>query len=262
MIFYFLLIMGTVFVLVFNVTRAHGASPGALLWKILASLMFVMLALYAMARGGSAANLEFKCFIVVGLVMGLLGDIVLDLRLIYREHDSIYLYSGFGFFLVGHLFFIAAYMGRIFPGCQVLSAVNVALLLVVSVLVALVMALGEKLLGVQYGAFKPVVFMYAAVLTFFMAIAVAYRLGMGNESASIPGPLLSLGNIVGLSLDSAESATGFTMIAVGSVFFLISDFILCGTYFGKGKEGPVYIVSNHVTYYIAQYLIASALLFI
>ena len=34
------------------------------------------------------------------------------------------------------------------------------------------------------------------------------------------------------------------------------------TYFGEGKRRPVDIVTNHVSYYAAQFVIASAILFI
>ena len=52
------------------------------------------------------------------------------------------------------------------------------------------------------------------------------------------------------------------MLFVGGVFFLISDLILSGTYFGEGKDRPVDIVTNHMTYYIAQYLIALSIAFV
>ncbi len=55
---------------------------------------------------------------------------------------------------------------------------------------------------------------------------------------------------------------GLDVISGGSVFFLVSDFILSGTYFGSGKSRPVDIVTNHVTYYIAQFAIALSLCFI
>ena len=49
---------------------------------------------------------------------------------------------------------------------------------------------------------------------------------------------------------------------VGGVLFLLSDLILSGTYFGEGKRRPVDIVTNHVAYYAAQFVIASAVMFI
>ena len=53
-----------------------------------------------------------------------------------------------------------------------------------------------------------------------------------------------------------------TMVLVGGgVLFAISDLILSGTYFGEGKERPVDIITNGVTYYLAQFAIAFSLFF-
>jgi hypothetical protein len=52
------------------------------------------------------------------------------------------------------------------------------------------------------------------------------------------------------------------MMFAGGLLFTISDLILSGTYFGKGKERPVDIITNSVTYYAAQFVIALALFFI
>ena len=49
---------------------------------------------------------------------------------------------------------------------------------------------------------------------------------------------------------------------IGGVFFAISDLILSGTYFSTGKDRPVDVITNHATYYIAQFIIASSILFI
>ena len=52
------------------------------------------------------------------------------------------------------------------------------------------------------------------------------------------------------------------LMAVGGALFAISDLILSGTYFGEGKERPVDIITNGVTYYLAQYVIAFSLYFV
>ena len=57
-------------------------------------------------------------------------------------------------------------------------------------------------------------------------------------------------------------AAPFNMILAGGVLFAISDLILSGTYFGIGKTRAVDLISNTVTYYAAQYLIAFSLIFI
>ena len=49
----------------------------------------------------------------------------------------------------------------------------------------------------------------------------------------------------------------FICCAVGGVMFLISDLILSPMFFGpKEKNNPTNFFINHLTYYIAQYLLA------
>lgn len=38
--------------------------------------------------------------------------------------------------------------------------------------------------------------------------------------------------------------------------------ILFGTYFSTGKDRPVDVITNHATYYIAQFIIATSIFFI
>ena len=52
------------------------------------------------------------------------------------------------------------------------------------------------------------------------------------------------------------------MFLVGAVLFAISDLVLSGTFFGKGKERPIDFILNYLTYYGAQFTIAMVLLFI
>ncbi len=58
------------------------------------------------------------------------------------------------------------------------------------------------------------------------------------------------------------ATTPLNLIFIGGVFFAISDLILSGTYFGTGKERPIDLALNYITYYAGQFLIASALVFI
>ena len=54
------------------------------------------------------------------------------------------------------------------------------------------------------------------------------------------------------------------MFFAAMIAFLISDFLLSGTYFGiteKDRKNQVAITFNHSIYYIAQYLIALSLAF-
>ena len=48
----------------------------------------------------------------------------------------------------------------------------------------------------------------------------------------------------------------------GAVLFAVSDLILSGTYFGEGRERPVNLLLNYLSYYPAQFLIAYSLLYL
>ena len=64
-----------------------------------------------------------------------------------------------------------------------------------------------------------------------------------------------------LALAHGRRETPLNLLFIGGVFFALSDLILSGTYFGVGKERPVDLALNYLTYYPAQFLIASALVF-
>ena len=64
-----------------------------------------------------------------------------------------------------------------------------------------------------------------------------------------------------LALYHGWQVTTLNIIFIGSILFALSDLVLSGTYFG-GKERPVDIILNYLTYYPAQFLIAFSLLFL
>ena len=75
----------------------------------------------------------------------------------------------------------------------------------------------------------------------------------------IIGMVLLSGSLV---LAHGWKETPLNLLFIGGVFFAISDLILSGTYFGVGKERPIDLALNYITYYTAQFLIASALVFL
>ena len=175
-------------------------------------------------------------FVVSGLLFGLLGDIWLDVKYCYPQDDDLFTKLGFSSFAVGHLFFIAAIILGTeggFSGKALLCACGVA------VIVGLVVFFGEKAMKLHYGSYKMISTLYGALLFFMTAFAI-FSAVFANAGIANNKHLLVMG--------------------IGGVFFAISDLILSGTYFGEGKNRPVDIVTNHVTYYIAQFVIAGALL--
>ena len=222
---------GVLSILFFLKMRVKKASPGALYAKAITSVAFI-LSWLVLARQNMNS---FAMFIGGGLLFGLLGDIFLDLKFCYPVDDDTFTKQGFLSFAVGHVFFILAI---IFGASAGFSVKAMLCALAVAVIAALVVYFGEKAMQLHYGDYKIISTLYGALLFFMTAFAIFTALFSG-----------------------VKENMHLLVMGIGGVFFVISDLILSGTYFGEGKNRPVDIVTNHVTYYMAQFIIALSLAF-
>lgn len=230
--FLIILSLGLLSVLIFLVIRVCKCGIPGLLSKTVASLFFVLTAFSASFT--SHHGLSAKSMVIIGLLCGLLGDIWLDLKVTYTNDIKSWLYSGFISFIAGHLFYLTAIMriSRMAPWIAVFALLSGVCLGRFTISL-------EKNMKLNYGSYKRISFIYASVLysTFTSSLFACLYTGFQN--------------------------TTLLFFLLGSLFFLVSDAILSTTYFGpKNREKPVWIIANHVTYYAAQYLIASSLFFL
>lgn len=233
------LLAGLVALCLFLKFRVQKSTAKAAVVKAITSVMFILTAVFASLSVYDKLNINkllFAGLVIGGLVCGLLGDIWLDLKFVYRQDERFFTYSGFLSFAVGHFFYIAAVLCGINGKFSVLALLCS---LALAVIAALVIFFGEKVMQLKYGEYKLISTLYGALLFFMTAFCGfnAFFSGIGENIHLL-------------------------VMAIGGVFFIISDLILSGTYFGEGKNRPVDIITNHVTYYIAQFIIASAILFI
>ncbi len=93
----------------------------------------------------------------------------------------------------------------------------------------------EKPLGLVYGNFKRIALVYGMLLfsTVFVSGGIAFMYSFSNLSMNV--------------------------FFAGAVLFALSDLVLSGTYFGKGKDRPVDIIANYILYYGGQFMIAYSL---
>ena len=200
--------------------------------KAVTSLLFIALGFY----GFYLSKLNYlPFFICFGLICGLAGDIFLDLKYVFKENDFGYTLAGFIAFGVGHIFYIT---GMFLEFYHNQSALYIIIPLCVGLLIGVCTILTEKILKTNYGKLKWPALGYAILL--FSMVATAFSVWM----------MTGFNN------------KGLMLIFIGGVLFAVSDLILNMTYFAEGHEKPFDIISNSITYYAAQFLIALAILFL
>lgn len=224
-----LLIVGILATAVFLVLRVQRGGIAALYAKAVASLCFIATAIAA--TNENRLFLDFGSWMTFGLVFGLLGDVWLDLKWIYLQDKDSYLYSGFIFFLLGHVCFVTAVF-KVGPYTPASLIVAFAAALVI----AFVAILLEKPLKMHYGKFKWIVFLYSFMLALTMTMSMTLAVITGFEKM-------------------------WTVMSVGGLLFLLSDLVLSGMYFGEGKNTSFNVVLNHTLYYAAQFIMAATVLF-
>lgn len=227
-----LLSLGFVSLTLFIIEKVKRYSFKATMIKTVTSLLFIALGLYGVLS--KTLSLMGFCF-VLALVFGLLGDVFLDLKYDFIESENYFTNAGFIVFAIGHIFYIIGMYSEYYIQGN-------PLYIIIPIVLGVGLGLGNALLGkfmkLDYKNKKILVFIYGSIL--FSMVLSAGSLWMLN----------------------GFNTTTLLMVFIGGILFALSDLILSGTYFGIGKERPVDIILNSMTYYAAQFLIAFSLFFI
>lgn len=235
MLYFIVLALGIIATVAFLVKRVKEGGVKAAMLKAFASTLFIGTGVAAAVTVIGSEKFSFALLVIMGLVLGLMGDIWLDLKWVYPESNDTYTFAGFGAFMIGHFMFLAGLFIHYADFSQ-------PLYIVIPAVLALLLGVGvvalEKPMKMVYGKFKAITGVYGFVLSFMTFLSG------------------------GLALMNGFKEMTLNFMFAGGVLFLISDLILSGTYFGEGKRRPVDIITNHVSYYAAQFVIASAILFI
>ena len=223
MSYWIIVVMMAFLVASFLTTRFMIGGVPALFTKTIASLGFVFSAILAMIYVDFE---KFYAFIIVGLVFGMLGDILLDLKRLYPEDKATYLNYGMLVFALGHIMYFMAlgnYYG--FNGSFVWETlISFGVGLAVSAVIVFVVA---KFMHLDFGEFKWQSFAYSTVLVAVMTLALIT--GIKNNS--------------------------LVLMNIGLVVFFLSDLVLSTQYFGGKEDSKVLTAINHILYYGAQVLI-------
>lgn len=227
-----LTVMAGLLAICFIVLRAWKGGLLAMVLKAFASFGFVTMGILGLA----VSEIENKIplgFIVIGLVLGMIGDILLDLKVLY-DNDEVYLNFGMLSFGLGHIMYFVALTILALKSVSsvlipVLIGVGSALVLTFAIIIG-----GKKFMKLDFGDFLWQTIVYTFELTFMTVYTLVLAIIGG----------------------------GLWLTFVAILLFLLSDAVLSNQYFGGKLHDKVYIVINHVLYYSAQILIAMLLFII
>lgn len=234
-----MIIIASVLALAFLVVRVTEGTKGvyggvvAMFVKTLASLGFIAIGIAALYSG--VDNVQAAVFVLAGLIFGLIGDMVLDLKVVYLKspEEEVYLTGGMASFALGHIMFFTAM-------CLFMGSTASMTLIGICVAIAAVLAFamvfgGDKLMGFKFGKFT----IHSLVYGFLLIFMVAFSIGLC------------------ITLKS----TKVLLFTIGMVLFFLSDLVLTSMYFGGRAKDKTLCVINHVLYYAAQICIATYIYF-
>ncbi|MBQ8504083.1 MAG: hypothetical protein IJ491_07390 [Clostridia bacterium] len=225
---YLSMIIGACFLVVFMIMCNKKRCVLGVYIKNLTSIFFLLTAVTGAFNNTDCPDVwKYALPIVMGGVFGLMGDIYLDQKWLYPQHNDQYLNMGFISFGIGHFF----YMGAMFVHAQ-FSIKDMLVPVIIGVIVTAVNLALEKPTKQKYGKFFAIVTVYCLILG--TMLGTAFWAYIKTKQVS------------------------YLVYTIGAASFLLSDVILSPMYFAidQDKNTPLNFVLNHATYYIGQYMIA------
>lgn len=207
----------------------------SLIMKTVSSSLFIITGICSIFIAGKFT--PYAKFILIGLILGMVGDIFLHLL----TDNQLILGIGLISFLIGHIFYIIAYKKALDyykPGAKVFDwrAIIAILIIVISCVIYAIMK--DMKLGI---AAVPVL-LYAVMIS--IMLVTAFQLG---------GRVF----LEGYDNDVAILCT----VSLGSLLFIMSDATLALLLFGGQEKNRPLKIFNIITYYVGQILIGSSMMF-
>lgn len=223
-----LIILVAVLVISFLIAELQRRYLLAWVIKAFASFTFIVLFASSALFEWSMLTVGHLTFVLLGLIAGMMGDVVLALRPLRPQNDNHFIILvGIMSFLMGHLFYGMALLE--------LSTWSWWVLPVSLVATGGVIALSYWQ-HYQMGITRLPTYLYSLVIFTVVSQAVVYGI-----------------------------ATGFALHSVlwimATIVFMLSDLLLSAIYF-MDKKSPRWVIANILLYYAAQVLIASSVAWI
>lgn len=205
--------------------RRSGKSFEGMICKFMASFGFVSTAILGYCY--NPVNVMYFCLVCFALMFGWCGDVILGIKEIAPKFRGKLIPLGTVFFLIGHIFFLAAFMIK--SGFSIIPlAAGIAVGIIGLILINLLMTeINAKL--------KALLAIYYTLLAYKAATAV-YLLATTGETAYI-------------------------FASIGSILFVFSDTCLGLLYFTPTKRKNLLVTLELSSYYPAQVFLALSMAF-
>lgn len=223
MVVILLAVVGLILQGVFITVEDKKKYVAAALLKGLAALMFVTIGILGYMNGGKSI---FALNIVLGLIFGMLGDVTLNFRYIFKKHGQKFFIAGTIVFFIGHIFYLCSLIPQ---SCYLLICMIVGLLCTL--------------------IFAFIIFRVVNVKTLLKFLGQFYVFAIFTM------------NILAFQIAAVSTTIHNVMFAVGGLLFATSDIILIFNTFGK-KHNPKVRVFYLYVYFLGQTLIASSLFYL
>ncbi len=210
--------------------------------KIVASACFVI---FAVLLSSLKTNVAYYgsyavSFIIIGLVCGLVGDILLEFKGFYPFHEKKYFSTGFITFIIGHtcylfsLILFAKYDIDIFNINFILPFVLIFFgSLIATIVIWLVLLKGFKF---NFKGHSIIINIYSFILIFAA--------------------------ILGFYLSFTITSIMLFILTIGLVFYVFSYYALLNFYYSPNEKTNGLMVTYTLVYYMAQIIVAGFIYFV
>ncbi len=214
--------------LIFTWLRYKDKENISFVFKFLSSSGFLLIAIFAYQANGN--NPEYFKWLMIALVLGFFGDIFLGLKNILSHIKKYMVGMGIILFLLGHIAYSINYN---------LQGGAPWWVFLITIAFAALMMQGTKLLKYKLSTFNTVLgYLYSYTISIMLLSAVSYYITYHDTVAAV-------------------------LVLIGSISFFVSDSILSATYFRQNiKKENILCVIVHITYYLAQILLALSVYFV
>ena len=229
-----LLSLGAVMSTIFIVSKVINYSFKTIVFKTIASLFFVALAIYLYVV--IPGHTLFKLFTLLGLIFGLLGDVLLGFKYITTKTKKIWILAGMFAFAFGHISYVVGLFFEFYvPG----NIIFIFLPFITAICISSIYMVVSRKVGINFGKkMLPFGLFYLFCLTSMLSTSLY------------------------MAVLHSFSITTSTMFFIGAVFFATSDFMLTGAYFKEGQRPKAYMAIYSICYYLAQFIIAFSIFFL